>query len=285
MTIYELDNMIRLWNVQKWECFQKIKNIYSQGIIHSGNFLFENNEIFIITSNNIIKGKSQPIKVFDLKGNKIKEIKNSCEGTLFIDSFYDNIKKVTYIITCNKNYVISYDYNKNELYHKYYDEEKNEKREASDDELDDDENGISENEIIVKNDFFITVDSATVILKADDIAVKKRCFHIHVTDNSFLLISYGIVKDGKGGFAEKFNAVACCDKKTAVLLVGENVGFIRKNIFKGKFQIIFSARTYENYIVVAEIDFLTEWDIVKLNGFACFTEMISKGFGITRITV
>ena len=106
MTIYELDNMIRLWNVQKWECFQKIKNIYSQGIIHSGNFLFENNEIFIITSNNIIKGKSQLIKVFNLKGNKIKEIKNSCEGTLFIDSFYDNIKKVTYIITCNKNYVI-----------------------------------------------------------------------------------------------------------------------------------------------------------------------------------
>ena len=146
MTIYELDNMIKLWNVQKWECFQNIKNINSQGIIHSGNFLFENNQIFIITSNNNLKGKSQPIKVFDLKGNKIKEIKNSCEGTLFIDSFYDNIKKVTYIITCNKNYVISYDYNKNGLYHKYYDKEKSEKTDYSNDELEEDENGINENE-------------------------------------------------------------------------------------------------------------------------------------------
>ncbi len=147
MTIYELDNMIRLWNVQKWECFQNIKNINSQGIIHSGNFLFENNQIFIITSNNNLKGKSQPIKVFDLKGNKIKVIKNSCEGTLFIDSFYDNKNKITYIITCNKNYVISYDYNKNVLYHKYYDEinNENEKMDHSNDEFDD-ENGVNEYE-------------------------------------------------------------------------------------------------------------------------------------------
>ena len=166
MTIYELDNMIRLWNVQKWECFQNIKNINSQGIIHSGNFLFENNEIFIITSNNVLKGKSQPIKVFDLKGNKIKVIKNSSDGTLYIDSYYDNIKKVTYIITCNKNYVISYDYNKKGIYHKYYDEEKNEKMDPSDDELEDDENGIKK-----KNHH-----SASIVNNGEIIKLVESCF-------------------------------------------------------------------------------------------------------------
>ena len=171
MTIYSLDDMIKLWNVQKWEFFLNIKNINNGGTIHSGNFLFENNQIFIITSNNNLKGKSQPIKVFDLKGNKIKVIKNSCEGTLFIDSFYDNKNKITYIITCNKNYVISYDYNKNVLYHKYYDEanNENEKMDHSNDEFDD-ENGVNEYE---KKKYH---HSASIVNNGEIIKLVESCY-------------------------------------------------------------------------------------------------------------
>ena len=56
--------------------------------------------------------------------NKIKEIDNSKEKTFFIDIYYDNKESINYIITGNTTWATSYNYNKNEIYHKYnYDSE------------------------------------------------------------------------------------------------------------------------------------------------------------------
>ena len=42
--------------------------------------------------------------------------------TFFIDNFYDKKISKLYILTANKNYIKSYDYEENKLYRKYYDE-------------------------------------------------------------------------------------------------------------------------------------------------------------------
>ena len=54
-------------------------------------------------------------------GNKINEIINSKEKTLFIDAYYDELLSKNFIISCNFNYVKSYDFQNNKLYRKYYD--------------------------------------------------------------------------------------------------------------------------------------------------------------------
>ena len=121
MSISKQDNNIRVWDIKKWECVLNITEVNKEGYLLSSCFLSENNQIYIITSNSNYEDDSEPIKIFDFNGNEIKEIKNSCEETYFIDTYYDNILSKNYIITGNKNYVKSYDFINNEIYHKYYD--------------------------------------------------------------------------------------------------------------------------------------------------------------------
>ena len=58
-------------------------------------------------------------------GNKIKEINDSNDGTFFIDNYYDNKLSKIYILSAHLDYVKSYDYNNNEVYHKYCDNNTN----------------------------------------------------------------------------------------------------------------------------------------------------------------
>ena len=67
-------------------------------------------------------GTPEPIKIFDFNGKKIKEINDSNERTLFIDTYYDNKSSKIYILTANSKNVKSYDYEKNKIYHIYKDE-------------------------------------------------------------------------------------------------------------------------------------------------------------------
>ena len=86
----------------------------------SSCFLSQNNNIYIITTN-YNEGNSEPIKIFDLNGQKINKINISNIITFFIDTYYDIILSKYYIITGNSNYSKSYEYNENNLYHKYID--------------------------------------------------------------------------------------------------------------------------------------------------------------------
>jgi len=118
------DNNIKLWDIDLFECILNIKKVNLDGAICSACFLYENYQYFIITSNlcTFFKGNIiEPIKVYDFKGNKIKEIKDSKESTFFIDNYYDKKNNKNYILSCNKGHIKSYDYLENKLYHIYSD--------------------------------------------------------------------------------------------------------------------------------------------------------------------
>ena len=66
-----LNNNIKIWKFNIWECIIDLKDINTQGNLYSSCFLPLNEQLFILTSN--ILGH-EPLKVFDLDGNKVKEI-------------------------------------------------------------------------------------------------------------------------------------------------------------------------------------------------------------------
>ena len=118
-----LDRNIKIWNINKIECILNLNNIYKNGNINSACFLNNNGEILITTSNYIYyyeENDNNCIKVYNLKGDKIKDINDSKERIYFADTYYDDKKDTNYIIITTKEYIKSYNYNLNELYHKYY---------------------------------------------------------------------------------------------------------------------------------------------------------------------
>ena len=116
------NNNIRVWNFSNWDCLLNITDINEKGYLYSACFLYIEDQTYVITSNYIpYRDNSDPIKVFDLNGNKIKEIINSKEKALFIDVYYDNKNLQYYLLTGNESCVESYDYNKSELYNSYND--------------------------------------------------------------------------------------------------------------------------------------------------------------------
>ena len=125
------DNNLKLWDFKNWECLFNITNIYKTGKTYSACFLDinnnnNNNQYYIATSNWNDKEKSGPIKIFNFNGEKIKEIKdyinNENDRTFFLGTFFDIESSKNYIISGNKGFCKSYDFNNNKLYHKYYDE-------------------------------------------------------------------------------------------------------------------------------------------------------------------
>ena len=123
LSISSIDNNIKIWNVNNFECLLNIKKINNNGFLDSACFLNYNNQIFIISSNanNIENIERESIKIFDFKGKKIKELEDSNEDTYFVDTYYDNKLSTIFIIVCCVNYSKSYDYKNNKLYHKYLD--------------------------------------------------------------------------------------------------------------------------------------------------------------------
>ena len=117
------ENKIKIWNVNNFECLNDIKNINTKGFLYSACFLNDNNQIYIITSNNNYHD-SEFIKIFDLEGNKIKELNNSNKDTFLVDTYYDNKFSKIYIIAGINYSIISFDYNENQIYHKYEDNSK-----------------------------------------------------------------------------------------------------------------------------------------------------------------
>ena len=104
------DNNIKLWNVNNLECLLNLINVNDEGSLNSACFLNDNDQIYIISSNYRIGANSGPIKVYDIKGNIIKEINNSNEvedDVNIIDSYYDNKFSKIYII-CGTNYYVKF---------------------------------------------------------------------------------------------------------------------------------------------------------------------------------
>ena len=121
MTISLNDNNIRIWNIIDWECITNIKNVNKSGYLYSACFLFNNNSIYIISSNLNLLNISEPIKIFDLKGKQIDEFKDSNDITYIIEQYYDSNLSINFIISGNLGFIKSYDFNSKKLYYKYYD--------------------------------------------------------------------------------------------------------------------------------------------------------------------
>ena len=126
MSISFEENNLKLWNINNSELLLDMKNINKDGMIRSSCFLRDKGNIYIITSNfnYYYSFNIEPIKVFDINGNKIKEINNSKDITFFICNYFDNKFNKNYIMTANSGNAKSYDYTENKIYFKYSDNEK-----------------------------------------------------------------------------------------------------------------------------------------------------------------
>ena len=125
MSVSGDNNNIKIWDFYNWECILNLKNINQIGFLESACVLNIENDIFIISSNwNYEEAKNESIKVFDFKGNKIKEIINSKEKTYYVNTFYEYENSTLYITSGNFNFIKSYDYKKNKLYKKYFEKYK-----------------------------------------------------------------------------------------------------------------------------------------------------------------
>ena len=118
ISLSDLDNHLKLWDANIWECLLVLENINNQGFLNSACFLNDNNNIYIISSNWNFNN-TENIKVFNMKGEKVKDINDSNNNTVYIKSYYDIKKLKYYIITGNDGYIKSYDYYENKIYHKY----------------------------------------------------------------------------------------------------------------------------------------------------------------------
>ena len=115
------NNNLFIFDILNFECILKISKVNNIGWLYSACIFTENNQNYIITNNYSLESNPDALKIFDFNGNKIKEMKNSDENSYFIDTYYDKVLLKNYIVVGNAGYVKSYDFLKNELYHKYYD--------------------------------------------------------------------------------------------------------------------------------------------------------------------
>ena len=86
---------IKLWNVNNWECLYNYSNINQNLKFLSANCLVDNNQYYIIKYSNFDDTQYQ---VYDLKGNKIKDLTDT-NGKIFFDTiFYDNNLSKNFLI-------------------------------------------------------------------------------------------------------------------------------------------------------------------------------------------
>ena len=115
------NNNIKLWNINNLECIYNYENVNERGETFSACFISDKFQNYIISSNSYLFN-TEPIKIYDFNGKKIKEINDSNLNTFYINIYYDNKLSKNYIITGNYGYLCSFDYNNNKLYKKYCDD-------------------------------------------------------------------------------------------------------------------------------------------------------------------
>jgi WD40 repeat protein len=115
------DSNIKIWCINTFECILNLRNIYENGNIFSACFLNDNYTNYIISSN-YKYDIYYPIKIFDFKGEIIKELNDSKDLIFKVDSFFDENMSKNFIITCSYGFEKAYNFNDNSLYHKYQEE-------------------------------------------------------------------------------------------------------------------------------------------------------------------
>ena len=120
MSISLYDCNIKIWDINKLECLFNNNYQKDNGIITACLFIHNEQNYFAIGYYNKTEIK-QYITIYDLKENENKQLKNSNDNIYYIDVYYDKKNKINYIIAGSDNFVKSFDYEQNKLYHIYSD--------------------------------------------------------------------------------------------------------------------------------------------------------------------
>ena len=91
-------------------------NCFHKALLKSACFLNDNNQVYIMASDN--EGFN-PVKIFNFKGEFIKDIDKLKDKANFIDVYYDKKYHKNYILISNECLIQSFDYNENKIYKTY----------------------------------------------------------------------------------------------------------------------------------------------------------------------
>ena len=114
-----LNNDLKIWNTNNYECIINLENINLEGknFTFSACFIKENNNIYIGISDS--GNNNGPIKIFNLEGSLIKKINNG--GVDYIESYFDEKLSKNYLLTYSRFCLESYDFKSNQIYKTYTD--------------------------------------------------------------------------------------------------------------------------------------------------------------------
>ena len=203
ISISSKNNNIKLWNINTFECILNLENINKKGLLFSACFFKEENKIYLI-SGNYLYGDPEQIKVYDINNsNKIKEISDSKENVVFIDTYYDKKDGINYIVSANKGNIKSYNYKENKPYHIY-----------------DNKDNRNHNSLIV------TENEGIIKLNESSATGRIRIWNFH-TGNiiaTIMIYRYGEIY-GLCIWNSEFLVAGCSDKKIKI------VNFNRKRIY------------------------------------------------------
>ena len=122
MTISAKSNTINVYDFPSFKIILNYPNINKKGYLNIANFFSYEKKIYIMSTNHRYSRKNvDPIKIYDLDGIKIKELKDSNENISFIDSFYDKKICKKFIIAGFDKYIRAYDFSNNSVYKTYKD--------------------------------------------------------------------------------------------------------------------------------------------------------------------
>ena len=116
------NNDVYIWDFKNWQKLLQIDKVNKNGALYSSCFYDFNNIIYILTTNISWYGKRGNIKVFDMQSNKIKEIPDSNESAIYIDTYYDSKFDKNFIVACNEKGCINFYYFQNNSLFKKYDD-------------------------------------------------------------------------------------------------------------------------------------------------------------------
>ena len=119
ISISGVSNTVKIWDLKNYDCIVNIEDNVKNGYINSACIINDNNQNYIIIDNI----GSDPIKIYDFNGIKVKEIDESNEKSFFIDNYFDKNNSKNYIITGSHGFVKSYDFTENKIYKKYCDKD------------------------------------------------------------------------------------------------------------------------------------------------------------------
>ena len=195
LSISFTDNTIKLWNMNNCSLLLNLANINNDGLLKTACFLKTKDHIYIVSSNfnYNYSFNNEPIKIFNLDGQKIKEIKDSKDITFFIDTFYDDNINKYYIFTGNSGNAKAYDYEENIIYKRFSEKDKIYRVYHN---IIINKNGNIIQFIALSNDNYIRIWNfhsgdllKSIYVKNDNILSYNMLFSIYIWNNDYLFVS------------------------------------------------------------------------------------------------